>query len=253
MGWFDDKPADAARPISFEAKPNATAVKAVDFVELAIERGAMPDELPVGLAEFTSSASNDLPSAAKWREHDLEEAKKLAYEAGFEDGRATAEAVIEEMGEEFKANALALVRQIEQLEQNATRQIGAVAAALARVFAENILRTRLAHDDELVVSMGADVIRRACGFEQVHLYAHPELAATLQRRRFDLRPEDPVGDSVRIHPDDALGFGDIRLVADGAQVVATLDERLERLVEAARMELDNAPGAVIDDLEGLDD
>jgi flagellar biosynthesis/type III secretory pathway protein FliH len=244
VGWFDDQRSGKARAIDFAntGKVEGEAAKSVDFNQLAVDRGTVPEEIPIGLDEISSSFVADGPPAAKWQEKDLEEARQRGYEEGFDDGRATAEQVVDEMRQELEHKMAAVVDEIAEFEQRAVKHINAVAATLARAYAENFLRRTLREDEDLAVRIGADVIRRAAGFETIHVYVHPEMAGVLQQRRFELRPEDPVGDSLKIHPDDSMTFGDVRLMADGGQIEARIDERLEQLVAAARMELDSIDG-----------
>lgn len=244
MGWFDDQRSGKARRPDFAktGKVDGEKARSVDFKALATQRGTVAEEMPIGLDEISSSFVAEGPPAAHFPEKDVEEARKQGYEEGFEDGRATAEQVVDEMRQELEMKMAAVIDEIADFEQRSVRYVNAVAATLGQAFAENILRKELRGDDDLVVRVGADVIRRAAGFETIHVYVHPEMAGVLQSRRFDLRPEDPVGDSLKIHPDDSMAFGDVRLMADGGQIEARLEERLERLLEAARMELDSTDG-----------
>jgi len=155
-----------------------------------------------------------------------------AYQRGVADGRAAAE-------EEFRASESeelelekALMERLLAVVDDLSDQAEDAVVHLSRAFAEAILEREL-ELPESIVNITRGAVQRACGLDKIHVYVTPSAVQILENHVHMLRPDDPGGQSLTLHPDPSLERGDIRIVSEGGHIEGILQERLERLVESA--------------------
>lgn len=210
-----------------------TEVRRVDFA--ALRSPAATHEVSIGdegsfVGEFESPRT---PL------EEIEEIQREAYERGLKDGKALVEDLKKvSEAEEFALEKVLMQKLVTFIDEISDQSEEAV-VHLSRAFAEAILEREL-ELPETFVHITRAAVQRACGLDTIHIYVVPSAVQILENHIHMLRPDDPAGESLKIHPDPRIARGDIRIVSEGGHIEGILQDRLDRLVESAFVSISEA-------------
>ena len=206
----------------------------------AAARGASPTGAPLGswaTEDQQGDAEEVLAAAHEQAASILDEARQGAAEIR----EASRREAIETIGAQQAAALSEIIGLIRaDFQAQFTEKMNDVeldAARLCVALVENVIRRKIAEDDEFFVDVVRDGLTRMVGAKAITVRVSPDCEGALRAAQDKLAAELPSSVSVDIRPDDAVSPGGALLQSANGEIDLQIESQLARLGEAAEAAL----------------
>ncbi|KKM12341.1 hypothetical protein SY88_04110 [Clostridiales bacterium PH28_bin88] len=157
-----------------------------------------------------------------------EAARRAGYDegrlAGWDEGLRQAQSLKDEAGQVLESARLERAATLEGLEKEIV--------GLALAVAEKVVRRQVSVEQDIVLDIAREALRRAVDSHNVFLRVHPSLADMLQGKRDELERNLVEGASLQVVADSGISPGGCRVETEMGDVHATLEEQLGEIRDA---------------------
>ncbi len=205
---------------------------------------------PTGLAAFLAQAQRqgaELVSAAREQAQDIARAaREEGHAAGYEEGRARAEAEVGDLLT-FAENA---VREAVEARSRMLAEAETDIVRLAISVAEKIVRADVAAHPERVQGVLAAALRKTYVRDRLQVACAPEDLELLTTGRAELEAQVGSLRHLELVADRRVSRGGVVVRTDAGDVDATIEGQLERIAQALVGDAHGGPGLIGDDAAG---
>lgn len=241
MTWYEPNASDEVKPFSFGGPASAectpwsfeTAAKRVSAADIAAPAAPVPVDAPAADLMAESGVSNaSVQLRATGGHTTIGQAANLDVESllGREDVAEVVESKARAIADDRWASVAASLADGAELAQS-SQSVELIAAAVAQIVIGDALVDSVSRWASLVDGVAQSIERT----EPATLKVHPDAVDTVREAMADRA-------AWRVEADASLAYGDVAVETEQGAVVGTMQERIARLVQAARAQLSQAVG-----------
>lgn len=164
--------------------------------------------------------------------------REAARRAGYDEGRLAGRAEAERQAQSLKDEACQVLESARQERAAMLEGLEKEIVGLALAVAEKVIRRQVSVEQEIVLDIAREALRRAVDSHNVFLHAHPSLAGMLQEKRDELERNLVEGASLQVVADSGISPGGCRVETEMGDVHATIEEQLAEIRDALLREAD---------------